>query len=66
MFSHHVTIVTSLTTDLSPEYVDCVEVCYNEIEMERANGQELDGLRVRLKGDTHKKTLNLPLQILHF
>ena len=36
-------------TDLSPEYVDCVEVCYNEIEMERANGQELDSLRVRMK-----------------
>ena len=60
MFSHHVTIVTSLTNDLSPEYVDCVEVCYNEIEMEKANGQELEGLRVRLKGDTHKKNSQSP------
>ena len=53
------TIVTLLTYDLSPEYVDCVEVCYNEIEMEKANGQELEGLRVRLKGDTHKKKLSI-------
>ena len=44
--------MTTLTTDLSTEYVSCVEVCYNEIAMERANGQELDGLRVRMKGDS--------------
>ena len=31
---------------MTPEYVDCVEVCYNELEMEKANGQELEGLRV--------------------
>ena len=68
-FSHHVTIVTSLTNDLSPEYVDCVEVCYNEIEMEKANGQELEGLRVRIKGDSpplHLRALNPSPQILHF
>ena len=53
-------------TDLSPEYVDCVEVCYNEIEMERANGQEVDSLRVRLKGDSPTSNLNRPPHILHF
>ena len=38
--------LSTVTCDLTPEYVDCVEVCYNELEMEKANGQELEGLRV--------------------
>ena len=49
----HVTIVKCDKCDMFLAYVDCVEVCHNELEMEKANGQELDGLRVGMKkGDS--------------